>query len=133
MGKNVLAENKTGIQLVEFINCNNEDMLINYNITSAFAFIKCDNKFLLGKNNWREQWEFPAGKINKNETPREAAIRELYEETHQKVNNLRCVGIFKIFDIKKKEYRYRSVFYGELSRITPFIHFEEDEMEEVLL
>ena len=46
MGKKVLAENKSGIQLVEFINCNNEDMLINYNITSAFAFIKCDNKLI---------------------------------------------------------------------------------------
>lgn len=47
------------------------------------------NKVLAGKRNADrvvgEMWEFPGGKIEKGETPQEAAKRELEEEFHDEV------------------------------------------------
>lgn len=47
------------------------------------------NKVLAGKRNADrvvgEMWEFPGGKIEKGETPQEAAKRELKEEFHDEV------------------------------------------------
>lgn len=39
------------------------------------------------------QWEFAGGFIDAGETPREAAGRELYEETGQRPGELRYVGV----------------------------------------
>ncbi|WP_311379666.1 NUDIX hydrolase [Arthrobacter sp. ISL-48] len=38
-------------------------------------------KVLMIFNRWREQWELPGGMIESDETPRQAAFRELAEET----------------------------------------------------
>jgi len=46
------------------------------------------DKYVVGLNKYRKQWEFPAGGIEDGESAREAAIRELYEETHQRNNHL---------------------------------------------
>lgn len=55
--------------------------------------------------------ELPAGQIDKNESPRKAAIRELYEETGYicKKFNLLCVGMPWIDRAKCKVY----IFYGQ--------------------
>ncbi|MBU3916201.1 NUDIX domain-containing protein, partial [bacterium] len=38
------------------------------------------------------QWAFPGGRIDKNETPEEAALRELEEEVGLKLGNERVIG-----------------------------------------
>lgn len=43
--------------------------------------IEKDGKYLMGLRKDVGKWAFPAGNINDKETPREAAKRELYEET----------------------------------------------------
>ena len=40
------------------------------------------------------QWGFPGGKLEKGETPLQAAIRETYEETQLRVKNVRSLGVF---------------------------------------
>ena len=52
------------------------------------AVIKKDEKIFISKRNYGEfidMWEFPGGKIEKGETPQEAAKRELEEEFHDEV------------------------------------------------
>ena len=51
----------------------------------AIAVVERDGRFLIGKRGERDvlagYWEFPGGKIERGESPAEAAIRECLEET----------------------------------------------------
>ena len=67
------------------------------------------DKYVVGYNSWRKQWEFPAGRIDNGETAREAAIRELYEETHQRNEQLEFRGLFRVEDAKG-QIKYQAIF-----------------------
>jgi len=62
-------------------------------LAGSYAVIKCDDKYLLCYNTLRKQWELPAGQREKNETPKECAIRELFEETGQCVSKIDFKGL----------------------------------------
>lgn len=64
------------------------------------------------KPSYKDYWSIPGGAINKNESPYEAAIRELYEETNLKIKKLRLICVEY-----KKENNYKGealhfIFYG---------------------
>jgi 8-oxo-dGTP pyrophosphatase MutT (NUDIX family) len=50
------------------------------------VLVKCNNKVLLCKRSPYQSlpgvWSIPAGSVEKGETPREAAVREFFEETN---------------------------------------------------
>ena len=123
-------ENTSDIEIIEYYDIQEEELYKNNNTmpSSAYAVIEVQGKFLIGYNSYREQWEFPAGKIESGETAMEAARRELYEETHQIVEELEFCGLFKIYDKTKKEYRFRAVYKGEAESLTEFVPQENDEM-----
>ena len=127
-----LATNKSGWAVLEYISID-EDAINQYqNVTGSYAIIRVNDKFLVCYNKWRKQWEFPAGGIDTGETARQAAIRELYEETHQKQDNLAFRGLFKVKDAKGI-IKYQAVFVGELSELSPFTAGKNDEMDEIYL
>jgi 8-oxo-dGTP diphosphatase len=128
----VLAENKSGWKLLEYIDIKETDIDKYSNVTGAFAILKIKDKYVLGYNNWRKQWEFPAGHIEDGETPRYAAERELFEETHQRNSKLIFKGLAKVSD--SKDYiRYQAIFYCEQDELTEFIKNDDDEMDKILL
>lgn len=128
----MLAKNKSGWTLLEYIDIEEKDIDKYENVTGAYAILKIADKYVVGYNSWRNQWEFPAGGIDGGETAREAAIRELYEETHQKNKELEFKGLFKVEDAKGK-IKYQAVFVGEQNKLTPFQYKENDEMNEIKL
>lgn len=86
------------------------------------VILKYRNKFLLCKRNENQshanQWFIPTGKIERGETPREAAIRELYEETDFELseNDIDFIGTIPVLEngVKSdKDFIY--VFISELS------------------
>ena len=128
----MLAQNKSGWKLLEYLKVSEEE-IGNYNpVTGAFAVISVKGKYLIGFNTRRGQWEFPAGGIEQGETAREAAIRELFEETHQAGKDLNFAGLFKVQD-SRGLIKYQAVFTGELAELQPFIPGKGDEMERIRL
>ena len=128
-------ENTGDIEIIEYYDIQEEELYKNNNTmpSSAYAVIEVQGKFLIGYNSYREQWEFPAGKIESGESAMEAARRELYEETHQIVDELEFCGLFKIYDKTKKEYRFRAVYKGKAESLTEFVPWEKDEMQDIRL
>ena len=84
----MLAKNKSGWKLLEYVDIKEKDIEKYSNVTGAYAILKVGDKYVVGYNGWRKQWEFPAGGIDEGETAREAAIRELYEETGIKLGRI---------------------------------------------
>lgn len=124
--------NKGGYKLLEYLKIN-EDAINNYNnITSAGVVFEVDGKYLIGWNNWRKQWELAVGGIEKGETPREAAIRELFEETHQKVDYLEFKGLFKK-ERPSGEIVYTAIYYTIKDKIAEFIENDLDENDKIML
>lgn len=125
-------KNKCGYELMEYISCLEKEITNYENVTGAGIVFKVNNSYLLGFNNWRKQWEIPAGRIEKGESAREAAIRELFEETHQQVDAAEFKGLFK----KKRpngEIVYMAIFFCIKDGIVPFEKKEEDEFDEIKL
>lgn len=112
-----------------------EEELMNYVIgaplTHSLLVIKYQEKFLLMFNKWRQNWELPGGIIDKGETARECAVRELFEETNQTVSNLTFKGLMK-FQLKPDDrIEYGALFSGEIINLNPFI--DNDEAEQIIL
>jgi 8-oxo-dGTP diphosphatase len=72
----------------------------------SIALIDSNNKILISKRPDKKHlsgfWEFPGGKVEKNETPENAIIREVKEELNVDINN-KCIAplSFSEFDYKK--------------------------------
>lgn len=128
----MLARNKSGWTLLEYIDIEEKNIDKYQNVTGAYAILKIADKYVIGYNGWRKQWEFPAGGIDDGETAREAAIRELFEETHQKVEDLEFKGLFKVEDAKGK-IKYQAIFVCEHDELLTFEHTKDDEMDEIRL
>ena len=126
------VENKGGYKLLEYLKINEDDINNYNNITSAGVVLEVDGKYLIGWNNWRKQWELAVGGIEKGETPREAAIRELFEETHQKVYYLEFKGLFKK-ERPSGEIVYTAIYYTTKDKIAEFIKNDLDENDKIML
>ena len=127
----MLAENKNGWKLLEYLNVNEQD-ITKYNVTGSYAILVISKKFLIGYNSWRKQWEFPAGGIEQGESAKHAAIRELFEETHQKIDDLEFKGLFKVQDNYGK-IKYQAIYVGYKKNLSEFIYHTGDEMKKIYL
>ena len=128
----MLAKNKSGWVLLEYLPIEEHELEQYENLTGAFAIVGVGGRFLFGFNAWRQQWELPAGGIEPGETAREAAKRELFEETHQKNQDLQFKGIAKVQN-SRGEVRYQAVFAGFQEKLLPFVRTDGDEMEKIIL
>lgn len=120
-----------GLVFLDFLVVKEIEMYEYQRLAGSYAVIKCNDKYLLCYNSLRKQWEVPAGKREENETPKECAIRELYEETGQKVSELEFKGLLKVKKLSSNEIKYNPVYYTTLERLQPFQ--KNDETSEILL
>ncbi len=128
----MLATNKSGWMLQEYLRIKENEICKYKNVTGAFAIVNINGKFLLGYNKWRGQWELPAGGIEHGESAREAAERELFEETHQKNSALVFKGLAKVM-IPNGEIRYQAIYHCVQEKLTMFDKKDDDEMDKIIL
>ena len=128
----MLAKNKSGWILLEHLDIKEEEIGNYENVTGAFAIVTVDGQYIIGYNKWRQQWEFCGGGIEPGETAREAALRELFEETHQKATELTFQGIFRM-QRPNGVLCYQAVFTGVVEQLESFAATDEDEMSDIML
>lgn len=114
-----------GREFVDFIRMSETDMVNYLPLAGSFAVIKCEDKYLMCYNVWRKQWELPAGRRESDETPKECAIRVLFEETGQMVSDLEFKGLLKSQKVISGEISYNPVYFTEMEKVQPFIENEE--------
>jgi len=96
-------------------------------ITSVHVFAFFDDQILFTKHPERD-WDIPGGHIEKNETPKTALKREVYEETCVKLVNLQVFGYIKIILFEKNtatKYPYPEsyilLYVGNVDSLDPFV------------
>ena len=70
--------------------------------------------------------------LAKNKSGWKLAIRELYEETHQKNEMLEFKGLFKVEDAKGN-IKYQAIFVCSQDELIPFERNDSDEINEIKL
>ena len=119
------------LEFIEFFHLN-EDELNSYEpLAGSYAIIEINHKVLFAFNRFRKRWELPAGKREINESAKECAIRELFEETGQTVPNLKFQGLAKIRNLNSQSIKYNPIYYCKVANLTTFI--PNDEMECITL
>ncbi|WP_240421858.1 NUDIX domain-containing protein [Paenibacillus periandrae] len=116
--------NKNGYQFLECISLNEHELIHYSPLAGSYAVVRFDSKYLICFNTWRLQWEVPAGGRDDGETAKECAIRELFEETGQVVQDMDFKGLLKV---RKPDgaIKYNPIYYTEVDYIVPFKENEE--------
>jgi 8-oxo-dGTP diphosphatase len=94
-------------------------------ITFSCVVAKYKGKAIFVYNPWRKEWELPAGIINPGEAPHDAAVRELAEETGQKVSALNYKGLCLLGLHPNNELELGAIYQCELEQLEPFVTNEE--------
>ena len=74
---------------------------------TSFGFVFVDEKVLLTRLRFRD-WDLPGGPIDPGETPQEAVLRGVWEETNEKLKIIEPIGIqeFELLRPKPEGYRW---------------------------
>ncbi|MGP3981502.1 NUDIX domain-containing protein [Streptomyces sp. KR80] len=73
------------------------------------------DQLLMVHERGRQCWELPGGGIEPGETPREAAVRELREESGQTADGLRFIGCGRFALGAERRIAYGALYAGETS------------------
>jgi len=95
----------------------------DYKYVVVIAFV--GNRIVLCRHRDRLTWETPGGHIEPGEAPRQAAVRELYEEAGITASTLSDLGDYRVGDVTGR------VFVAEVGTRHPLPHFEMAETREV--
>lgn len=116
----MIITKNNGFEFLDFLIVKETEIYNYHRLAGSYAVIKCDDKYLLCYNTLRKQWELPAGQREKNETPKDCAIRELYEETGQSISDLEFKGLLKVKNIISNEIKYNPVYFTTVEKLQPF-------------
>ena len=94
-------------------------------ITFSCVVAKYQGKALFVYNSWRKEWELPAGIVNVDETPYEAALREFQEETGQVIRTLNYSGLCLLNLRSNHQLELGAIYRCELAQVIPFRENEE--------
>lgn len=122
--------NRKGDILLEFINLANEGDIepkIHSSLIASLVVAEYEGKVLLVFNRKRQHWELPSGRLEAGESPRDCAIRELFEESGQSVDALDFIGLAKV-RVSNGNITFLAIYSACLSIMSPFQANEEISM-----
>lgn len=125
----MLKQFDNGNILLEFIDCDDPQVPDGDDtpLTWAMVVVQKDDKFLLHHNYNRMQWECGGGGIEPGETVKQAAIREVLEETSQHVLDIHCRGIFKLYLRHTDRSEFGALYIGTIDQLQQFQHNNESD------
>jgi 8-oxo-dGTP pyrophosphatase MutT (NUDIX family) len=88
------------------------------------CIVECDGRWLMIRNTYGHgRWTFPGGTIDRGETPKQAAIREVMEEVGIRIEEVIPFGIYK----NRRQYKRDTVYCFRAS--VAFDQYKIDEVE----
>ena len=99
------------------LNISYEDVLKQNNLSSSTVIMLHNHSMLFGWNTWRKQWELPSGHIEDGELPNQTAIREVNEEVHYSLGQIKYVDSFYVKSSADTNERIRVVFIANISDV----------------
>jgi 8-oxo-dGTP diphosphatase len=99
-------------------------------LTASLVVLWCSRECLMVFNRYRQAWELPGGMLDPGESAREAAVRELAEESGQRADALDLVGVAKIQVAPDDRLEYLAIYRGEIDSPQPFT--PNDEMSDAI-
>ena len=93
--------------------------------------LKPQIKWLLIKPAGSDRWQFPKGKIEKGETSKDTAVREVKEEGGIKAKILAKVGTSQYFFVLKRQRIYKNVVFFLMEYVSDADLGYDEEVDEV--
>jgi tRNA threonylcarbamoyladenosine biosynthesis protein TsaE len=115
-----LAEKRNENLLLDFFPCA-EDELADLDpripLPLSLMVAELGGQVLLVHHAWRREWELPGGLIREGETPREAAVREFWEETGTPAGDVEFVGVGTVQLGHERRIEYTAVYRTRLDEV----------------
>jgi len=101
------------------------DFLTANRLIYSVIAAKYKDKWVFVRHHLRSTFEIPGGHIEENETPDEAAGRELMEETGAVKFSLECVSTYSV--TQDRETRFGKLYFADIIEIGPIPDVSEIE------
>ena len=121
MPSDPITVNERGDIFVAFHKCPEEVIPAHLGpISHALIVVTQGDKSLLLFNVWKKRWELPGGIREAGESPRECALRELEEETGQKVTDAEFRGVMEFRLQPDRRTEFGALYRAVLAELRPF-------------
>ncbi|GAB3426413.1 NUDIX hydrolase [Flindersiella endophytica] len=94
-------------------------------LAASLVVLWCDGRCLMVFNRFRDAWELPGGMVDPGESAREAAFRELEEESGQRPGALDLAGVALSRVAPDDRLEHLAIYHGRIESPLPFTPNEE--------
>ncbi len=122
------VENADGSALLGFERATEADLAgldPSVPLTASLVVLWHGDRCLMVFNRFRQLWELPGGMIDPGETPREAAVRELEEESGQRPDKLDLAGVALVTCAPDDRREFLAIYRGRVDAPVPFVPNDE--------
>lgn len=111
-----VVDEKTGNALLAFLPAARaEGVPDDAPMPVALVAVWCARHVLLVFNRFRHEWELPGGRIDPGETPRQAAVRELREESGLRLPTLTLAGYARFWLTTPPRTEYAAIYTARVT------------------